>query len=124
MSQATTDRTTEYSTNPVDLPSPFRWGLGIGLVGFIVRMTSTSSRSVNGVVTECSFVDFAALLTAAACVLFAGVGAYEWRRQRREHWTRTRPSPHGGLALGAVLVLVLLAAVHLVRGLGMVGGPC
>lgn len=106
------------STNPKDLPRPLLWGLGIGLVAFVVSMTTYSSRSVNGVVTECSSFDVAALLAAVACLGCAVGGVVQQVR-----------GPRGGaastwLVLGVAAGLVVLAGVHALRAVGTIGGPC
>lgn len=118
MSQSPTAQVATTSMNPKDLPTPLLWGLGIGPVAFVVNLSSSSSKSVNGVVTECSYFDAAAMVAAAVCVGCAGFGVVQWVRKRHEyainHW----------MVIGAAAVLVLLAGIHVLRGLGMVGGPC
>lgn len=106
------------SMNPKDLPQPLLWGLAVGVVAFVINATTYSSRSVNGVVTECSSFDFAALLAAVGCVGCAVVGLVQGLRGRREGSAST------WLVLGVAAALVLLAGVHALRAVGTIGGPC
>lgn len=118
MSEFPFARSSTPSKNPKDLPAALLWGLGIGLVAFVVSFTSSSTKTVNGAVTECSYTDFFALIAAVACVGCAALGATRYVRS-----PGSRPVPRwmvGAVAIG----LVVLAGVHVLRGLGTLGGPC
>lgn len=116
MNQVTSATAKPASVDLRDLPKPLLWGAGVGLIAFVVQMRSTSTKAVNGVVTECSTMDVAALLAAIVC-LGCGVAGLLQLRKRSLRVNRL-------LVLGLSLVLVLLAGVHVLRGVGMIGGPC
>lgn len=108
----------QVSMDPRRLPSPYLWGLGIGLVGLAISFDMTSSTSINGV-TTCSSSDLAAFVFAAVCLLTAADGAKKHRAQRVQERTATR-----WMAWAFTGALALLAVVHVLRGFGFVGGPC
>lgn len=113
----TTPRTTSMDLRR--LPASFLWGLGIGIVGFIISFRTTSTSSVNGEVTACSSMDLAALAWATLCVVCALAGIGRYRLQRPVDRAATRL-----MMLAVTAVLGLLAVIHVLRGLGMIGGPC
>ncbi|WP_068250153.1 hypothetical protein [Janibacter corallicola] len=115
-----TDQTVHQrsSTDPKNVPTPFWWGLGFGVLAFVVHISSSSSRRVNGVLTECSYTDYFAFIAAAACVGFGVVGLVKGLRASRDR------SVHPVVLLALALVLAILAVVHVLRGIGMIGGPC
>ena len=106
------------STNPKNVPKALWWGLAFGVLGFIVSISSSSSRTVNGVVTECSYTDYFPLIAAIACVGFGVSGLVQGFRAPRHR------SVHPAVLLVFALVLGAFAVVHVLRGLGMIGGPC
>lgn len=104
--------------SPRDVPIPLYVGLGIALLGFVVSISSLVTSSVNGQIQSCSYQDYGAILAAAACLLCAGLGIA--RRRSRPYRYRVHPAVVYALAA----VLVVFAVVHVLRGLGMIGGPC
>ena len=90
-------------------------GIVVGLVAFLVRIGLTDRTVVNGA-ESCSYTDPFAFLAAAVCLGCA------WRAvtASREVPYRQRPTLH----LAAAAVLVLLAVVHVLRGVGTVLSPC
>ncbi len=114
-----TQRTeTSYSTSPKDLPKAFWWGLGMGLAAFVIKFTSGTTTKVNGVVTQCSYTDYFALFAAVFCVVAAVLGLRQGPRAGRARRV------HPAVLVGVAVVVLALAGVHVLRGLGMLGGPC
>lgn len=83
----------------------------IAILGFVIRVTSTSQSSINGVVT-CWHNDFAALGLGILAVILGGLGAL-----RAQGHARNANMIVGGIAAA-------VGVVHVLRGFGMVGGPC
>lgn len=118
MSQSTTRLPAGSSLNIKDLPRLFHWGLGIGLVAFVVIITSSSERTVNGIVTECSYFNYAAMGAAIACLVCAVGGGLQWLR-------KGQGSPANPWFVLAVAVgLTVLSGVHVLRAFGTIGGTC
>lgn len=120
----TTDETPTQPTtnNPKALPTPFWAGLVFGLLGFVISMSSSSSRTVNGEVVDCSYMDLFPLLAAVVvgvCAVAVGKAAFA----KNNPWSQLA-RPTRALVFGASAVLLVLAVVHVLRGLGMIGGPC
>lgn len=127
MSQQTS--TTEDETpiqpttnSPTALPKPFWVGLAFALAAFVVHLSSTRTSGVNGVVVECSYMDYFALLAAVAVAVCA-VAVAKAAFARHNPWSKIA-RPTRGLLFGASAVLLVFAVVHVLRGLGMLGGPC
>lgn len=118
----TTKPPTTTTHDPRRLPTAYRWGLGVGLVAFVVKVTTMTSHSVNGEIVECSYLDYFGFVAAAVLVGCAVLGI----KRSRAMWTSwtSRVVPSTPLVVGATAVLLLLAVVHLLRGLGMIGGAC
>lgn len=93
------------------LPGAFKVGIIASLVGFFVSLSSSSSRTVNGDVVSCSYLDVAAFIFAAIAAGCA-VGTLMDKR-----------SPMG-LRVGLAGVLLALGVIHVLRGLGILNGPC
>ncbi len=84
------------------------------LLGFVVRCSSTTSTRSNGRLVECSYTDAGALLAGVVAVVGGLVGiALSVRR------TEDR-----AVLLAVSAVSVALGVVHLLRGVGTIGGPC
>ena len=67
-------------------------------------------------------MDYFALLAAvavAACAVAVAKTAFA----RHNPWSKIA-RPTRGLLFGASAVLLVFAVVHVLRGLGMLGGPC
>lgn len=127
MSQQTSTTEDQTPTQPTThspkaLPKAFWFGLGVALVGFVVHISSSSTRTVNGEMVECSYLDIFALLAAVVAAVCA-VAVAKAGLARPNPWSKlARPSR--GLVLAGSAVLVVLAVVHVLRGVGMIGGPC
>lgn len=103
------------------MPSYLWWAAAAAALGFVVRITLSSSTTENGVVTSCSYVDLGRVVLAGIAVCLV-VGAFLANNaNRRFHPHRYVPAPV--LAVPALLILAV-AAYHVVAGLGLVGSPC
>ncbi len=103
--------------HPADAPKSLWVGLVVGLLAFVVRITSQTMYTAPGV-SECSFTDYGALVAAAICLL-CGVSAIV-RTVRGVDRVRMNPAVvHGVSAL-----LLVLSVIHLLRGLGIVASAC
>lgn len=100
------------------LPIPLVLGVGVGLLGFVITVSATTTRSVNDVVTVCRHTDFSAWLWAAATAVLGLVGLVHGMRQN-PNWTAPRWALWAMVAAGAVM-----AVLHVLRGLGLIGDPC
>ena len=87
-----------------------------GIGGFVIRLSSTT---VSG--GDCSYIDIGALGAGVICGV-AGVVALVTRSAGRGSADGSGWSMTPDRVLG--LVGVLLAVVHLMRGVGAIGGPC
>lgn len=100
-----------------DVPNAFWAGLAIGLLGFAVKFSWTSTRSQDGVLTSCSYFDLAGFLIAV------GLGICAWVT-----WSPTvqypAVKPTAALRAGLVAILLALAVIHVLRGLGLILSPC
>jgi hypothetical protein len=106
------------STQLRDVPKTFWVGLAVGVLAFFVSISSLSMRIVNGERTSCSYTDYGGLIAAVICLMCVPAA---WQSRRQRHVARQ--SALWVMAVGSV-VLVGLAAVHALRGLGFIGGPC
>lgn len=101
-----------------DVPSMLPVATVVGLIAFVVSIEASSVATVNGAVTACSYTDFAALGAAVLCGIAAVVGAIQ---RVSNPWTHRA----AWWLVGAfVAVDLLLAGIHVLRGLGVVGGIC
>lgn len=91
----------------------------VALLGFFLSLSLDNRSSANGVVTQCSHIDLAALTFAAICVVggLSLVRSGLWPDNLRRRQVRT-----WHLAIGVVVAVVGL--VHALRGIGIIGGPC
>ena len=62
------------------IPKSYRVGIIVALFGPFVTLAATSKSTVNGVVTACSYLDFAKLGGAAVLVVLAVLGLIANRR--------------------------------------------
>ncbi|MGH3446581.1 MAG: hypothetical protein ACRDP4_03050 [Nocardioidaceae bacterium] len=106
------------STDLRELPKSLWVGLVVGVLAFFVTISSHTEERVNGVQTSCSYTDFAALVGALACIICVPAA---W--MARGKLSRRRQSALWLMAPGSLL-LIAFAVVHVLRGLGVVGGPC
>lgn len=112
-------RTESTSTmHPRDAPRALWVGLVVGLIAFVVKLSFSSTSSVNGVMTQCTYFDAGALIAAVVCLL-CGVLAIV-----RKLRSPGRFPMHAGVVLGVSGLVLLLAVVHAVRAFGIIGGIC
>ena len=87
----------------------------VAALGFVVSFTSLDTASSNGVMTRCSFIDYGALIFGA---VGAGLGTLgEMSALRMEGTARVSNLLVSGAA-------VMIGILNVLRGLGVVGGPC
>jgi hypothetical protein len=91
--------------------SPAAWKAAaiVALLGFVFKLGGSTTRTINGV-ADCDGFDAAPFITAAVVVGLTFVG---WRTLASRH-VALRPAARVMLIVAAVLVV--LAVVHLVRG--------
>lgn len=89
----------------------------IAALGFVISITSTSRVTTDGEVGQCTFIDAGALAAAAVTTVLALIGFF----QRPAGRDKPLPMPW---RLGTLIVLLLVAGLHVLRGLGVVFGPC
>lgn len=93
------------------LPTQAIAGLGLALVTFVVRLSTTSSTTLNGELMSCTHIDFFAIGASIGISYCAGTTG----------WTEGRDDP---FLRRVALVLIAFGVLHLLRGVGMLGGPC
>jgi len=100
-----------------NVPKAYWVALVIAALGFVVSFSWTQTSSIDGV-AACSFLDLGPILAALASLGLVGVAIAQ---QRRRHPNARVPMPWivGGSALVAAI-----AVVHVLRGVGILGGPC
>ncbi|MGO1976756.1 hypothetical protein [Brachybacterium tyrofermentans] len=108
----------EPTTSLRDIPPALYTGLAIGVLGFVVSLSSTTTSEVNGIQTACSYQDYGAMIAAALCLVCAVSGIV----QRRKHPYQYPVQQWIVHALAGVLAV--LAVVHALRGFAVIGGPC
>jgi predicted membrane channel-forming protein YqfA (hemolysin III family) len=96
-------------------PPAIRVGGIAAIAGFFASITTTSSRSVNGRLTECSYTDYGALIIGAVAILAGVVGFFAALSRKEEDRT---------VVLGVSIGIALVGVLHIMRGIGAVGGPC
>jgi hypothetical protein len=95
-------------------PAAIRTALIAAILGFVVRCSSSSTSSRNGRVTECSYFDGGAALFGAVAIVAGLMGvAASWRRKDDKVLMLV-------ISIGSVGVGI----VHILRGVGAIGGPC
>ena len=90
-----------------DLPAAGKVVLVSAVLGFVVRIPSESSRTVNGVVTDCSFTDLGAIAFGATAV---GAGLLTLLAARSHH--------RRGLLIAVGVLGLAVGALHIARGVG------
>lgn len=112
---ATAESTTSRTATPRVLwdRSPASWKAAavVALVGFVFKLGGSTKRTINGVVESCDGLDLAPFLIAGAVAVLTFVG---YRTLQGRHPARRLSR---SATLGALGVLLALAAVHLGRGL-------
>lgn len=91
-----------------------RAAIVFAILGFVIAITSTSSTSINGV-SDCSHVNYGALAFGALAMMAGSAGLMG---------LRDLPAEARNLNIVALVGADLLGVLHLLRGIGMVGGPC
>ena len=103
-----------------DLPAAAKATLIFGVLGFVISLEFWSTSSHNGVMTACSYVDYGALGLGA-------VGAISGVRAILIGLGRT-PARLSSTVLRNAMVIggigLVLGVLHLIRGMGWIGGPC
>ena len=79
-----------------------------------MTIESTSSRTINGRLTECSYINFGALILGALAIVGGLVGVLVARKI-----TENR-----GILIAIAAGSVAIGVLHILRGIGSVGGPC
>jgi hypothetical protein len=84
------------------------------VLGFVISFTTLSTSSINGVRT-CSYMDYGALLFGALAMLAGSSGLM-----------RLRDLAPDARSLNLVVCVAadVVGVAHILRGIGMVGGPC
>ena len=118
--QAAEPRDTNRYRTPARRGFPVAYTIGIiaALAGFVISLSNTSTASVNGTVTSCTHQDLAPLAAAVVIVIALIAGIITWVRQK--------PDQRANLVVMIVtpVALAAVAVIHVLRGLGVVGGPC
>ena len=95
-------------------PAAIRVAGVAALLGFVVRCSSTTSTTSNGRLVECSYTDAGALLAGIVAVVGGLVGVAASLRREEDR----------AVLIAVSVVSVALGVVHLLRGVGTIGGPC
>jgi hypothetical protein len=112
---------------PSTMPPPALWtrvpgvlvaALATAVAGFFVHVTFTSTRTVDGEITQCSYLDVGAIALGVVTALLV---LATLARHRRTVPRLRLPVP---LLAAASVVLLAVAVLHVLSGLGIVGGPC
>ena len=96
------------------IPAAIKTGGIAALLGFFVSCSSTSTRSGPGGF-ECDYTDGAALLFGVVAIVGGLIGIAQCVRRKEDDRI---------LLFVASLVIVGVGVVHILRGIGSVGGPC
>ena len=102
------------------MPASAKAALVFAVLGFLVNLDYKSSTSINGGVVACHYMNFWALGFGAPALL-AG-GSTWWDRFTEDPLTERIENRGLVLVVGAVGILV--GVIHVLRGMGIVGGPC
>ncbi|MDO9457021.1 hypothetical protein [Nocardioides sp.] len=100
------------------VPTSLKVAVVTAALGFVASLSVSSETVVNGRVTECSYLDVGAIALGVVTVALVVAGALG-QRGRPERLRMPLP-----LLAGLSVVLLTVAAYHVVSGLGIVGGPC
>lgn len=83
-------------------------------LGFVISFTTLSTSSINGVQT-CSYTDYGTLVFGALAMLSASSGLMRVRDLAAEA---------RNLNLIVCAAADVVGVIHILRGMGIVGGPC
>ncbi len=95
-------------------PAAIRGGAVAAILGFVISIESTSSRTINGRIAECSYTNFGALILGAVAILAGLVGV----------GVAIKVTENRGVLIAIAAASVALGVLHILRGVGTVGGPC
>lgn len=96
-----------------DLSAFSKVAVGLAMAGFLVSFTVTESASFGGTAT-CSFTDYGKLVLGGLAVTVGGLGEVGALRDAATRNVNLIAS--GGASMVGIL--------HILMGLGVVGGPC
>lgn len=102
------------------LPPALLISVGLAVVGLVFSLNISSSRTENGVVTQCTSINIGAFLVMIACLVLVAVAMGQRRRAARAGAQTASPALYGG----SIALVILLCVVHAFRGFGMIGGAC
>ncbi len=89
-------------------------GAGIcALLGFVISLSSSSSSTVNGTTVSCSHFDLAAVFFGGMAIVLGGAGL----RTDTFGVANTVPRIVSGVSIA-------VGVLHLLRGFGVIFGPC
>jgi|GEM_PF-6076329 len=97
-----------------DTVTPAKATLICFVLGYVIQMTTFETAVNNGVITECRYNDYSALLFGAIGIVTAGYALKEARSPRY-------PT---NLNYAVAAVGILLGIFNLLRGLGIIDSPC
>lgn len=83
------------------------------ILGFLLSFSTTNTSSINGV-TTCSYMNYGALIFGVLAILAGGSGLASARGLGETQ----------ALNMGICAVGLAIGVLHVLRGIGMVGGPC
>lgn len=108
-----------YSMSNVwsDTPPAFKGGVAVAIIAWFVSVSSAQTTTVNGVVTACSYFDIVKVGGAVLLVGLAISGFIANAKSRR----RALPT---WLAATIAAVLVVVAVLLVIQGLGVAMSPC
>ena len=95
-------------------PAAIRVGAIAAILGFLLTIESTSSRTINGRLAECSYTNYGALLLGAIAIVAGLIGVA----------MAVKSTENRGLLIAIAAVTVAIGVLHILRGIGSVGGPC
>lgn len=96
-----------------DLTTLSKIAVGLAIAGFVLSFNMTSSSTINGVYT-CSFIDYGKIIFGGLAIMVGGLGEVSALRLSETRMVNM-------LASGAASVVGVL---HVLMGLGIIGGPC
>lgn len=103
------------TTGWLGLPTTLLISLGLAIVGMVFSLNIYMSTP-----EQCTSINIGAFLVLIACLVLLGVAM----GQRRRAASSGAPVASPALFGGAIALVLLLCVVHLLRGIGMIGGAC
>ncbi|BAN03946.1 hypothetical protein [Ilumatobacter coccineus] len=95
-------------------PASIRTAMVSAILGFVVRCSSTTTSSRNGRLTECSYFDGGAAFFGVVAIITGLVGCV----------VAFKRTDDKTLMLVISIVSVGVGVLHVLRGVGTVGGAC